>query len=46
MFAHMAHNYVNPNIGPKLALEMAVAELVQWTVVGLVIGMLYRPIAR
>jgi hypothetical protein len=44
MFAHVAHNYVNLNIGPKLALEMAVGELVQWAVVGLVIGMLYRPI--
>src|SRR5437763_995243 len=31
MFAHVAHNYVNLNIGRKLAFEMAAAELVQWT---------------
>ncbi len=42
MFAHVAHNYVNLNIGRKLALEMAAAELVQWTLVGLVIGLLYK----
>ena len=42
MFAHVAHNYVNLNIGRKLALEMAAAELVQWALVGAVIGLLYR----
>ena len=45
MFAHVAHNYVNLNIGRKLALEMAAAELVQWTIVGIVIGLLYKAIA-
>src|SRR6476659_1341713 len=30
-----AHNYVNLNIGRKLALEMAAAEFVQWTIVGI-----------
>jgi hypothetical protein len=44
MFAHVAHNYVNLNIGRKLALEMGAAELVQWTVVGLVIGLVYKSI--
>jgi hypothetical protein len=39
-----AHNYVNLNIGRKLALEMAAAEFVQWTIVGIVIGLLYKPI--
>ena len=42
MFAHVAHNYVNLNIGPKLAFEMAAAELSQWTIVGLVIGLIYK----
>jgi hypothetical protein len=42
MFAHVAHNYVNLNIGRKLALEMAAADLAQWTIVGLVIGLLYK----
>ncbi len=44
MFAHVAHNYVNLSIGRKLALEMAVAEFVQWTLVGLVIGLCYKSI--
>jgi len=46
MFAHVAHNYVNLNIGRKLAFEMAAAELVQWTLVGIVIGLIYRSIAH
>lgn len=37
------HNYVNLNIGPKLALEQAVAYFVQWTIIGIVIGLLYKP---
>jgi hypothetical protein len=41
--AHVAHNYVNLNIGPKLALEMAIAELLQWTLVGTVMGAVYKP---
>jgi hypothetical protein len=46
MFAHVAHNYVNLNIGRKLACEMAAAELVQWTLVGIVIGLIYRSIGH
>jgi hypothetical protein len=45
VFAHVAHNYVNLNIGPKLAAEMASAELLQWTLVGIVIGTIYKPVA-
>ena len=45
MFAHVAHNYLNLNIGRKLAIEMAAAELVQWTIVGTVIGLLYKSIS-
>jgi len=44
VFAHVAHNYVNLNIGPKLAIEMAIADLLQWTIVGLIIGVIYRPV--
>ena len=44
--AFVLHNYVNLNIGPKLALMQAVAYFVQWTIVGIVIGLLYRPVAR
>lgn len=36
------HNYVNLNIGLKLALEQAVAYFVQWTVVGIVISLIYK----
>jgi hypothetical protein len=39
------HNYVNLNIGLKLALEQAVAYFVQWTIVGIVIGLIYKPLA-
>jgi hypothetical protein len=41
--AFVLHNYVNLNIGLKLALEQAVAYFVQWTVVGIVIGFIYKP---
>ncbi|MGA9470867.1 MAG: DUF1761 domain-containing protein [Terriglobales bacterium] len=43
--AFALHNYVNLNIGPKLALEQAVAYFVQWTIVGIVIGLIYKPLA-
>jgi uncharacterized membrane protein len=35
------HNYVNLNIGLKLALGQAVAYFVQWMIVGIVIGLIY-----
>lgn len=38
------HNYVNLNIGMKLALGQAAAYFVQWVVVGIVIGLIYRPL--
>lgn len=36
------HNYVNLNIGLRLTLGQAAAYFVQWTIVGLVIGLIYR----
>jgi len=39
------HNYVNLNIGLKLALMQAVAYFTQWIVVGIVIGLIYKPVA-
>jgi hypothetical protein len=39
--ALVLHNYVNLNIGLKLALGQAVAYFVQWTVIGVVIGLIY-----
>jgi len=43
--AFVLHNYVNLNIGLKLALAQAVAYFVQWTIVGIVIGLIYKPLA-
>jgi Protein of unknown function (DUF1761) len=39
------HNYVNLNIGLKLALGQAVAYFVQWTIIGIVIALIYKPLA-
>jgi len=44
VFAFVLHNYVNLNIGLKLALGQAGAHFVQWTVVGMVIGLIYKPL--
>ncbi len=43
--AFVLHNYVNLNIGLKLALGQAVAYFVQWTIIGVVIGLIYKPLA-
>jgi hypothetical protein len=43
--AFVLHNYVNLNIGLKLALEQAVAYFFQWTIVGIVIALIYKPVA-
>ncbi|MGA9527264.1 MAG: DUF1761 family protein [Terriglobales bacterium] len=43
--AFVLHNYVNFNIGLKLALGQAAAYFVQWTIVGIVIGLIYKPLA-
>jgi hypothetical protein len=43
--AFVLHNYVNLNIGLKLALGQAVAYFIQWTIVGIVIGLIYKPLA-
>lgn len=40
---NVLHNYVNLNIGLKLALGQAAAYFVQWTIVGTVIGLIYKP---
>jgi hypothetical protein len=42
---NVLHNYMNFNIGLKLALGQAAAYIVQWTVVGIVIGLIYKPLA-
>jgi|ERR1700690_1782270 len=42
--AFVLHNYVNLNIGLKLAMGQAVTYFVQWTIVGIVIGLIYKPL--
>jgi hypothetical protein len=37
------HNYVNLNIGLKITVVSAIAYFVEWTVVGIVIGLIYKP---
>jgi hypothetical protein len=39
----VVHNYVNLNIGLKLTVQQAIAYFVQWTICGIVIGLIYRP---
>jgi hypothetical protein len=43
--AFVLHNYVNLSIGLKLALGQAAAYFVQWTVIGIIIGLIYKPLA-
>lgn len=43
--AFALHNHVNLNIGLKLTLGQAAAYFVQWTIVGIVIGLIYKPLA-
>ena len=42
---NVLHNYMNFNIGLKLALGQAAAYFVQWIIVGIVIGLIYKPLA-
>ena len=42
---NVAHNYANLNIGLKLALGQAAAYFFQWTITGIVIGLIYKPLA-
>jgi hypothetical protein len=39
----VVHNYVNLNIGLTLTLQQAAAYFVEWTLTGVVIGLIYRP---
>jgi hypothetical protein len=41
--ATAAGNYAILNIGSRLATALALAGLVEWTIVGVVIGLVYRP---
>lgn len=41
--AFVIHNYVNLSIGMKLTVQQGIAYFIEWTVVGIVIGLIYRP---
>lgn len=43
--AFVMHNYMLLNIGLRLTLMQAAAYFIQWAVVGIVIGLLYKPAA-
>jgi hypothetical protein len=42
--AFVGDEYVRLNIGGKLALAMAAGRLVEWTIVGIAIGLVYKPV--
>jgi hypothetical protein len=37
------HNYVNLKIGLRLTIQQSIAYFVQWVLVGIVIGLTYKP---
>lgn len=39
----VVHNYVNLNIGLILTIEQSIAYFIEWLVVGIVIGLIYKP---
>jgi len=41
--AFVLHNYVNLNIGLKLTVFSALAYFAEWLLVGVVIGLIYKP---
>ena len=41
--AFVLHNYVNLNIGLKLTLGQTAAYFLEWTIVGIVMGLIYKP---
>jgi hypothetical protein len=43
VFAVVADEYVTLNIGRTLALVMAAGRLFGWIIVGVVIGLVYKP---
>ena len=41
--AFVLHNYANLNIGLELTLQQSAAYFLEWLVVGIAIGLIYRP---
>ena len=42
---NVMHNYANYNIGTRLAVGQSAAYFLQWIVTGVVIGLIYKPLA-
>jgi hypothetical protein len=38
------HNYVNLNIGMRLTIQQSIAYSVEWVLVGVTIGLIYKPL--
>jgi hypothetical protein len=41
--AFVGVNYGTIQISGKLALELALNEMIEWTLVGIVVGLVYKP---
>ena len=41
---NVLHNFVNLQIGGRLAVGQAATYLIQWTITGIVIGLIYKPL--
>jgi hypothetical protein len=41
--AFVLHNYVNLNVGSMLTLQEVAMYFIEWVIVGVVIGLIYRP---
>jgi hypothetical protein len=41
--AFVVHNYVNLQIGVRLTVVQAITYFIQWVIIGVVIGAIYRP---
>ena len=46
VFAFASVNYATLNVGRKIAVMTAAAGLVEWLVIGTIIGLVYKPAAR
>jgi hypothetical protein len=42
--AFVIHNHVNLNIGITLTIGQAIAYFIEWTIVGCVLGLIYKPL--
>jgi hypothetical protein len=46
VFAFAAVNYATLNIGRRLAVMVGAAGFFEWLIIGIVIGLVYKPAAR